>query len=154
QEPKGGGMIRRTILALGMTLAVKAQIPDFTAPTPLIDALMHDNTSDVRNSILNGADPNGKGFLGFPPIFFAVMHSNLDALRVMVAKGADVKARDASGSTTLMWAAYNDRIDTAILEELLKLGVDVNASNQAGETALTWALRRGETPMVAMLRHH
>jgi hypothetical protein len=80
------------------------------------------------------------------------MHQNLDLLRAMVEKGADVTARDMSGSTALMWAASNDSGETAVIQELLEMGLDPNATNQAGETALTWASRRGQTPVVSMLR--
>jgi len=35
----------------------------------------------------------------------------------------------------------------------LKRGIDVNAKNKDGDTALSWALRRGDTPIVSMLRN-
>jgi hypothetical protein len=71
----------------------------------------------------------------------------------MAAKGADLDARDASGSTALMWSAFNENGDAAVLDELLRRGADPNAANRAGETALVWALRRGDTPAVHALRH-
>ena len=89
--------------------------------------------------------------VGFPAVFFPVAFRNAELFHAMVAKGADVQARDASGSTALMWAAFNEAGDPAMVEELLKLGVDPNAKNQAGETALIWASRRGNTKVVAVL---
>ena len=41
--------------------------------------------------------------------------------RALVAKGADVQAKDAIGSTTLMWAAFNEKGDPMLVEELLIL---------------------------------
>ena len=70
----------------------------------------------------------------------------------MAASGADLQLRDRSGSTLLMWASFDEAGRTGMLEELLRLGMDVNAKNTQGETALTWALRRGDTPIVRMLR--
>src|SRR5262249_58894381 len=52
----------------------------------------------------------------------------------------------------LMWAAFNESGDAALVQELLKRGADPTATNRAGETALDWALRRGATPAVAALR--
>lgn len=140
------------MLVIAFASALPAQIPDFTPPTPLIGALMHNETAEAKRLLAEGADPNGARFLGFPPVFLPVMHQNLDLLHAMIDKGADVWARDMSGSTALMWAAYNDSAQTALVEELLELGLDPNATNQAGESALTWASRRGQTRVVAMLR--
>jgi ankyrin repeat protein len=50
-----------------------------------------------------------------------------------------------------MWAAFNEKGDTEIVEELLRRGLDPNATNKAGESALTWASRRGSTAVVAAL---
>jgi hypothetical protein len=139
------------LLLIAFAGVLPAQVPDFTPSTPLIGALMHNDTAEAKRLLAAGADPNGSRFLGFPPVFLPVMHQNLELLRAMVEKGADVMARDMSGSTTLMWAAFSETAQAALVEELLKLGVDPNATNQAGETALTWASRRGQTPVVAML---
>lgn len=138
-------------LALAVVGAVQAQIPDFTPPTALIGALMHDDTAEVKRLLANGADPNEGKMLGFSPVFLSLVHQNKDAFHALVAKGAKLQERDASGSTLLMWAAFNDKGDAEIVEELLRLGLDPNAKNKAGETALTWALRRGLTPVVAAL---
>ena len=139
------------ILALAVAGAIKAQIPDFTPPTPLIGALMHDDAAEVKRLLAKGADPNEGRLLGFPPVFLSLVHQNKDAFRALVAKGAKVEERDPSGSTLLMWAAFNDKGDAEMVEELLKLGLDPNAANKGGETALTWASRRGATAVVAAL---
>src|SRR5262245_37266448 len=95
------------ILILALAVLLPAQIPDFTPPTPLLGALLHNDTAQAKQLLAAGADPNEARFQGFPPVFLAVMHQNLDLLRAMVEKGADVGARDMTGSTTLMWAAFN-----------------------------------------------
>ena len=139
-------------LAIGGACGLYAQLPDFTPPTPLIGAMLRNDIAQAKRLLSEGADPNEARFLGFTPIFFPIMSQNAELLRLMVENGADVQSRDRAGSTTLMWAAFNDKGKTELVEELLKLGVDPNAKNQSGETALTWALRRGYTPVVAALK--
>jgi N-acyl-D-amino-acid deacylase len=142
------------MLVIAFAPVLPAQIPDFTPPTPLIGALMHNDTAEAKRLLAGGADPNGPMFVGFPPVFWPVMYQNLDLLRAMVESGADVKARDMStASTALMWAAAGEKGETSLVEELLRLGLDPNDANKAGETALTWASRRGETAVVSMLRN-
>jgi hypothetical protein len=128
-----------------------AQVPDFTPPTPLVGAVMHNNTAEAIRLLAAGADPNEARLVGFPAIFFPVVFRNNELFHAMVAKGADVQARDASGSTALMWAAFNEAGDPMMVEELLRLGLDPRAKNQAGETALTWAARRGSTRVMLAL---
>lgn len=147
-------MLNRKVLfvVLCTALHLKAQFPDFTPPTPLFRVVLMNDTAAAKQLLEQGANPNEGQFLGFPPVFFPVMYQNLELFRAMVARGADVKAKDGSGSTALMWASYSESGDPALAEELLKMGLDPNVKNLAGETALTWAQRRGDTPVVAVLR--
>ena len=145
------GVKRSIILAVGLVGMVAAQVPDYTPPTPLVAAVMRNDTAEAIRLLAAGANPNEARLVGFPAIFFPVVFRNSELFHAMVAKGADVQARDASGSTALMWAAFNDAGDPLMVEELLRLGVDPNAKNQAGETALTWAARRGNTRVVTAL---
>jgi len=68
------------ILATG----VHAQIPDFTPPTALLGALMHNDATAARTLLQSGADPNEGRFAGMPPVFLAIARQNLDLLRMMV----------------------------------------------------------------------
>src|SRR5437868_12166837 len=144
-------MKKMLIIAFGLAGMLVGQVPDFTPPTPLIGAVMHNNTQEAKRLLSAGADPNEARLVGFPAIFFPVAFRNVELFQAMVAKGADVQARDASGSTALMWAAFNEAGDPTLVEELLRLGLDPNAKNEAGETALIWASRRGNTRVVAVL---
>ena len=145
-------VVAMTLAALTLSAAAHAQIPDFTPQTPLIGALLHNDSVEAKRLLDAGADPAGGRFIGFPPVLLAVLRQDRELLRAMIARGADLDARDRSGSTALMWAAFDEHGDAAMVEELLRLGADPRAANQAGETALDWALRRGETPAVDALR--
>lgn len=133
--------------------AALAQIPDFTPPTPLIGAVMGNNTEAVQRLLDSGMNPNEGRFIGGrTALFFAVMHRNRALVDLLIAKGADINQTDDSGSTPLMWAAYDENGDAALVNLLIAKGADVSASNKAGETALAWALRRGYTPVVEALK--
>jgi hypothetical protein len=143
------GQTLMLITILGGTL--NGQIPDFTPPTPLIAALMHNDSEEAKRLLAKGADPNEGRLLGFSPVFLSVIYQNKAIFDAILAKGVDVQERDPWGSSLLMWAAFNDKGDPAIVEELLRRGLDPNSTNKAGETALTWASRRGTNAVVTAL---
>jgi Ankyrin repeats (3 copies) len=145
-------MIATTLMAGMLAATANAQVPDFTPQTPLIGTLLHNDAAEAKRLLEQGADPNEGRFIGMAPIILAIARQDLELVRLMAAKGADLTVRDRSGSTLLMWAAFSETGDAAVVEELLRRGADLSATNQAGETALDWALRRGDTPAVAALR--
>src|SRR5262245_57742967 len=140
------------ILILAMAVSAHAQFPNFTPATPLLRAASQNNMAEVDRLLSGGANPNEERLAGFTPMFFPVFNHNMEMFRAMVEKGGDLKATDPAGGTLLMWASIDESGRTDFVRELLKLGVDVNAKNKDGDTALTWALRRGDTPIVEMLR--
>lgn len=127
--------------------------PDFTPPTPLFRAIAQGDAAQVRQLLANGANPNeARHILGFSAAMMAAGQHDVAIFRALVERGADLTVTDATGSTILMWAAANEAARTEIVAELLKRGVNPNAQNKMGETALDWAQRRGQTPVVALLR--
>ena len=135
-----------------VSAAANAQMPDFTPPTPLIGALMHNDAAEAKRLLQGGADPNEAAFAGLPPIVLAVVRQDLGLVRMMAERGANLNVRDRSGATPLMWAAFNETGDATMVRELLDRGADPAATNKAGETALDWAMRRGTTAAVDALR--
>src|SRR5262249_51541261 len=129
-------MIIAVLLVWGLAAGVRAQVADFTPPTPLIGALLHNDGTEARRLLEAGADPNEGRIVGFAPIVLAIQRQDVGLLRLMMAKGADLNVRDRSGSTALMWAAANESGDAAIVEEVLRLGGDPLISNNVGESAL------------------
>ncbi len=59
---------RILIAALGATLCISAQIPDFTPPTPLFAAVLRNDDKEVNRLLASGANPNEGLFVGAPPI--------------------------------------------------------------------------------------
>jgi ankyrin repeat protein len=72
----------------------------------------------------------------------------------LLEKGADLHLKSPFGEPVppMVWAAYDETGDSTVARALLARGLDVNETSGAGSTALSWALKRGETPLVALLR--
>ena len=136
---------------LATAICMPAQIPDFTPPTPLIGAVLGNNTAQVKQLLAAGANPNEGQFFGSPALLWALRHHNKDIVQALIDAGADIKATDVGGSTALMWAAYSESANSTLVPMFLKLGADPNAKNKKGETALTWAQRRGFSPIAEAL---
>src|SRR5215470_8156606 len=96
-EKKAAWMRRGAAVLFGFSLALHAQLPDFTPATPLIGALMHNDIPEAKRLLANGADPNAGKFVNAPPIFLAVNRGDVGLVRLMVEKGANVKAVDSNG---------------------------------------------------------
>jgi len=147
-------LLNRTLsMVFAGAVCAFSQFPNFTPPTPLIGAALSNNTPAVKRLLDAGANPNeGRFFGGRSPIYFAVMNQNLEMADAMIAKGADINVTDESGSTPLMWAAYSETGDPALVNRLIALGADPKVVDKNGDTALLWALRRGHTPIVEALK--
>ncbi|HYZ85083.1 MAG TPA: ankyrin repeat domain-containing protein [Bryobacteraceae bacterium] len=143
---------RILLITTVMSLALPGQIPDFTPPTPLIGAVLTNDTKAAKKLLDEGTDPNSTPFFGLTPLTIAIISANKPLVTDLLAHGADVNAKDGNGSTTLMWAVGSDTPDLALVDEMLKRGVDPNVQNKFGESALTWAVRRGHTQTIERLK--
>jgi ankyrin len=84
-----------------------------------------------------------------PAVIDAVRNGDRDALRSLLRKKADVNAAEGDGSTALLWASYQDDIESADL--LIRSGAKVNAANDLGVTPLWAASQNGSAAMVGRL---
>ena len=69
--------------------------------TPLIGALIHNDTAEAQRLLAKGADPNEGQLVGFSPIFLSLIFENKTIFHAIAAKGVDLQQRDPSGSTLL-----------------------------------------------------
>ncbi|MFN7936433.1 MAG: ankyrin repeat domain-containing protein [Bryobacteraceae bacterium] len=121
--------------------------------TALSEATLFGRRDIVRLLLDNGASHKGGVAMQKMPILsLAAIRGDLAIARMLVTAGAEVNATDAHGGTPLMWAAYSDRLNPALVSYLLQAGADAKARNNAGESALDWSLRRGDTVVAKMLR--
>jgi N-acyl-D-amino-acid deacylase len=117
-------------------------------------AAFNGNSEVVRLLLARHASVNTANKMGSTPTVNASIRGDANIVRMLIDAGADVNAADSSESTALMWAAYKESGDPAVVDMLLRAGAKAEAKNKlfGGETAMTWALRNGETPIVARLR--
>jgi uncharacterized protein len=134
--------------------------------TPLLIAVLHNNTAVARFLIQKGADVKATDKFGRTalhsvqdePLAELLVKKGLDVnsrdkdfqmtpifsqslpiLRVLRAAGADVNIRARKGMSPLMWHAYSNHL--AGVRYLLSQGAEINAMNEEESTALDIAQR-------------
>lgn len=144
--------------------------------TPLMSAVLADQTAMVRWLLRQGADPRLKDKEGYAPLLLAVREGkpgsvaeltpytreNLDAAILLAALvgqtdsidtltnyGASVYARMEDGRTPLMIAAENGHADAVKL--LLEIGASRFSTDAAGKTAADLATEAGHAEIAALI---
>jgi ankyrin repeat protein len=173
----GGAPVVKLLLDRGADINVKA--PGlFGESTPVAEATYTGDEAVFRLLVDRGADLQAGGpgqialalraqcmpcvetlMKALPPplvtpamVFATPPLGTAAATNLFLERGGDVNARDPQGRTLLTLAAASDEMPVDVVKTLLARGVDVNAKSPTGETALGHALRRGNTPLVELLR--
>lgn len=136
--PNNGSSLERDISAT--TRITKAESKDVYGNTPLINAVIDNNTTVVRRLLAQGADANGRGSGGRTPLMFAADGGHTGLLKLLLARGADVNARSDVGQTALIMSIYPERANKELVRVLLAAGADVNARMKGGLTPLIQAV--------------
>jgi ankyrin repeat protein len=173
----GGAPVVKLLLDRGADINVKA--PGFFGEsTPVAEAAYTGDEAVFQLLIARGADVQAGGpgqialalraqcmpcvetlIKALPPplvtpamVFSTPPLGTAAATTLLLERGGDVTAKDPQGRTLLTLAAASDEMPVDVVKTLLTRGVDVNAKSPTGETALGHALRRGNTPIVELLR--
>ncbi len=121
---------------------------DENGSTPLILAAYWAGTTEVKELLARGADPNAKNDSGVAALIPAT--DNLDTTRLLVEAGADVNARSDAGDSALIVAGR--RAGSAwVLAYLLGKGAEISAATKSGVTALHRAAESGDVETLKLL---
>jgi ankyrin repeat protein len=115
------------------------QIIDVLAGTPPMTDRLIVAASGLDHSVLDellrqGAQPNGRDYLGRTALTYAALRGDTDVIARLLNAGADVNVIDSGDMTPLMYAARNDHPDAVQL--LMNRGANAAYRNRYGNTAL------------------
>ncbi len=119
------------------------------AVTDLVDAAQRGDGHAVHRLIVDGADLNARGPMGYTALHWAGIRGHWEIFSELVKAGAPVNAIGSDGGTPLHWACHHDRPDMIVL--LLDAGAEIDVSNRWGRTPLHVAARRGCVGVAAVL---
>jgi ankyrin repeat protein len=125
---------------------------DSTGLTALINAIFNVNRAATVWLLNNGADPDKVGAFGLTAVTAVVTYNDVPSVAAVLSKAKNINTVDSLGISALMWAAYNEHDNPAIIQALLDKGADVQLKAKNGDTALSWALKKGNTKTGALLR--
>ncbi|MBL0939556.1 MAG: ankyrin repeat domain-containing protein [Gemmatimonadaceae bacterium] len=121
------------------------------AESPVADAVMRGDTSQVRLLIKAGNDVNASQADGMTALHWAARRGDLSSAQVLIYAGARVDAVTRNGNyTPLHLAAREGR--AAVVKALLASGANPLAeTNTGGATALHFAAGYGDAPTISAL---
>jgi uncharacterized protein len=125
---------------------------DSTGLTPLLNAVLNVNRAATIWLLQNGADADKVAAFGLTAVTAVVTYNDLPSVTAVLEKAKNINTVDNLGISALMWAAYNEHDNPAIIEALINKGANVNSKAKNGDTALAWALRKGNNKTVAALK--
>jgi uncharacterized protein len=137
-------------LLLSKGLDINAQ--DDAGQTALINSILNVNRLITIQLLDRGADPDLVSGFSLTAVSAAVTYNDTESVIAVLKKAKNIDAPDDGGRTSLMWAAYNEHDNVAIIQALLDKGANVSLKAKDGSTALSWALKKGNTATVALLR--
>lgn len=121
-------------------------------PTPLIEAIRHDNLAAARLLLDRGASVNGVNQGGATPLMMAARYSRPAVAQFLLQRGANVNAASPQGWTALMTAASVGRADMVRL--LISARANVSAQDRHGDTPLSEAREWKQAETAALLKAH
>ena len=106
--------------------------------TNIFTAIENKDTTALKQSLQNGANPNITDADGYTPLLYTSAFGLLDCSKILVKYRADINKPDTEyGTTPLMIAAKYDRLETCIF--LVENGADTKMTDNDGHTTLQYA---------------
>lgn len=106
--------------------------------TPLLMAVILNNTEITRLILEKGVNPNEKHNSGMTPLFYAIKLKNLDIVNLLIEKKVNVNTVLKEEKVTPL--IYATRLgEPSIIYTLIKNKADINAKDKHGFTAYDYA---------------
>lgn len=116
----------------------------------LILAAKDGDLAKVKESLLNGANPNAADYQGNTALIFAAGFHHLEILKLLLGqKGINIDQRNDDSMTSLLNACNASNYEG--FEAMLAAGADMTVEDSDGNTALHWAAMRGALTIVTRL---
>jgi ankyrin repeat protein len=117
--------------------------------TPLIFAILNNNTEVAKILIDNGSDVNKQTTLGETPLLLAVKNENEEITEALIRAGADIDYSDRFDATSLHYASVYDFLQ--ITDMLLYYNASIDEKSVEGSTPLLAAIWAGNADIVDLL---
>ncbi|MDD5456113.1 MAG: ankyrin repeat domain-containing protein [Candidatus Margulisbacteria bacterium] len=120
------------------------RLAEYDENTPLIYAILKENSELVRDMIAMGAEVNLPNIAKATPLMAAAKCGNPGIVNLLLESGAisAINSQDESGMTALMYAAEKGQI--RIIKILKNCGANVTMTNNAGFDAQSFAFFSGK----------
>jgi hypothetical protein len=121
----------------------------------LLVAIKHSDSSTVQKLLQAGVSANTTDVHGIPAILWAAASGEVETIKALLAAGADVRNKSRTGRKALLYYLLNvpeqNKVESELVQRLIKAGADVNASGKYGETVLSLAKRYRDTKIIKLL---
>lgn len=121
----------------------------FGVGTPLVHALIRDDSAAVETLLASGLNPNATGLDGWSPTHLAATLFNEAAFSLLRHSASNPRARDGERWTPLHYAAARGNTEAARI--LLKRGARVNARSLSGLRPMFLAVNGSPKDLVTLL---
>ena len=112
---------------------------DMYGRTPLHNAAIKNDLSEVIALLQGCADPSAQDDNGWSPLHFSAQANSLGITKVLLEAGAKVDLRDSFGNTALFRVVFNCQGDGSVIALLRASGADPRAVNNHGVSPLSLA---------------
>lgn len=113
-------------------------------------AVIQDDFESVKQSLLNGADPNVDLINGKRAIHFAIGLEDINLFQLLLEYHCDINIQDQNGDSPLMLACFAG--NRAMVDTLIQHGANLNLRNNNKMSAAAWAEEGGSPELSQYLQ--
>src|SRR5580658_6419314 len=143
--------------SIALPTASIAQPPDTRSPktilltSKLFTAILNNDDAALKAVLKNGADPNGRNWLGFTPLMWASVRGNQSQVAYLLSHGARINEPSPYG--TALSLSLNGRHEKVALY-LISKGATPHPARVDGCTPMMYAAANDFTDVISVLARH